>query len=189
MVASQKINVPKLDIHHRTTHQYQNPASPSPHRLLLRTRESRELGLISHDLSISPEAALNWAQDVFGNAVATASFRNPTDSLVIDSKVGHIAPWPNGGNIRCQSVAHTRHSISTALKSVRHLDSASLIRKTLLECGCNRTDIRQLNRVLTHKVVSQCQCKTSWRRLFVQVGSDVLVTGGVTTSPMVSSRS
>lgn len=78
--------MPKLDIHHSTTYRYRNPVSLSPHRLMLRPRESRELRLISYDLSISPQADLNWAQDVFGNAVATASFDSPTDSLVIDSK-------------------------------------------------------------------------------------------------------
>lgn len=89
--------MPKLDIHHRTTYRYRTPVSLSPHRLLLRPRESRELRLISHDLSISPQADLNWAQDVFGNAVATASFGNPTDSLVIDSKAAvdlTAAQWP-----------------------------------------------------------------------------------------------
>ena len=78
--------MPKLDIHHSTTYRYRNPVSLFPHRLMLRPRESRELRLISYDLSISPQADLNWAQDVFGNAVATASFDSPTDSLVIDSK-------------------------------------------------------------------------------------------------------
>ena len=34
---------------------------------------------------VTPAATVNWAHDVFGNAVATASFEATTDRLVIDS--------------------------------------------------------------------------------------------------------
>lgn len=56
-----------------------------PHRLMLRPRESRTLRLHAHDLEISPVATVTWAQDVAGNAVATATFAEPADTLVIDS--------------------------------------------------------------------------------------------------------
>src|SRR5271166_5281434 len=52
---------------------------------MLRPRESRELRLISSDVTITPAAVVTWAQDVFGNAVATAAFQTMTDSLEIDS--------------------------------------------------------------------------------------------------------
>ena len=74
-----------LRIHHKTTYRYRWPVSLGPHRLMLRPRESRDLRLISSDVTVTPAAAVTWAQDVFGNAVATAAFQTMTDTLVIDS--------------------------------------------------------------------------------------------------------
>ncbi len=86
-----------LKIHHRTTYRYRAPVSLGPHRLMLRPRENRDLLLIKGEVVLTPTAALNWAQDVFGNTVATASFPAMTDSLVIDSMVElqlNAAAWP-----------------------------------------------------------------------------------------------
>ena len=52
---------------------------------MLRPRESRELRLISHEVTVTPEAELVWSSDVFGNAVAVAAIASPSDRLVIDS--------------------------------------------------------------------------------------------------------
>jgi hypothetical protein len=52
---------------------------------MLRPRESRDLRLISNQVAISPAASVSWALDVFGNAVATATFETMADHLVIDS--------------------------------------------------------------------------------------------------------
>ncbi len=52
---------------------------------MLRPRESRNLQLIAHDLEIKPAATVTWAHDVFSNTVATATFAEPSDTLVIDS--------------------------------------------------------------------------------------------------------
>lgn len=46
---------------------------------MLRPRESRELRLLSSGIEVTKPAALTWAHDVFGNAVATAVFAAPTD--------------------------------------------------------------------------------------------------------------
>jgi transglutaminase-like putative cysteine protease len=74
-----------LKIHHKTIYRYRRPVSLGPHRLMLRPRESRDLRLISINVTVTPDAVLTWAQDVFGNAVATAAFQSMTDTLVIDS--------------------------------------------------------------------------------------------------------
>ena len=74
-----------LTIRHRTTYRYHQPVQLGPHRLMLRPRESRDLRLVSNDVTIRPAASVSWAHDVFGNAVATATFRAMTDHLVIDS--------------------------------------------------------------------------------------------------------
>ena len=86
-----------LRIHHRTSYRFAEPVTLWPHRLLLRPRESRDLRLVSSNVTVTPGAALSWAQDVFGNTIATASFQTMSDHLVIDSVAEiHLdaAAWP-----------------------------------------------------------------------------------------------
>lgn len=87
----------ELTIHHKTTYRYRMPVRLGPHRLMLRPRESRDLRLVSSTLTVTPAATVTWAQDVFGNAVAIASFQAMADHLVIDSVVSvqlDAAAWP-----------------------------------------------------------------------------------------------
>jgi transglutaminase-like putative cysteine protease len=68
-----------------------------PHRLMLRPRESRELRLISSDVTVTPAALVTWAYDVSGNAVATVGFQAMADTLIIDSRAElqlDAAPYP-----------------------------------------------------------------------------------------------
>src|SRR5690349_769584 len=74
-----------LRIHHRTTYRYRQPVELGPHRLMLRPREARDLRLRSSDITVTPDAAVRWADDIAGNAVATAIFAAPSSTLVIDS--------------------------------------------------------------------------------------------------------
>lgn len=64
---------------------------------MLRPLESRELRLVSHEVVLSPASNVTWAHDVFGNAVATASFEGLSDALVVDSEAVltlSADPWP-----------------------------------------------------------------------------------------------
>lgn len=86
-----------LKIHHKTSYRYRVSVSLGPHRLMLRPRESRDLQLISNDVMVTPPAVVSWAQDVFGNAVATATFQAMADNLVIDSVAElqlNTVAWP-----------------------------------------------------------------------------------------------
>ena len=86
-----------LKIHHKTVYRFRQPVSLRAHRLILRPRESRDLRLMSHTLAITPTPVVTWAHDVFGNAVATATFATTTDMLVIDSVADillNAVPWP-----------------------------------------------------------------------------------------------
>jgi transglutaminase-like putative cysteine protease len=74
-----------LGIHHRTSYRYRQAVAFGPHRMMLRPRESRDLRLIDFELTISPEASVTWAYDVWGNAVATAAFRAMGDLMQVDS--------------------------------------------------------------------------------------------------------
>jgi transglutaminase-like putative cysteine protease len=74
-----------LKIHHKTTYRFNKAVTLGPHRLMLRPRESRELRLISSHIGVTPNPVMTWAHDIFGNAVATATFQTMTDNLVFDS--------------------------------------------------------------------------------------------------------
>ena len=87
----------KLKIHHKTTYRFNQSVRLWPHRLMLRPRESRDLRLMSHEVTAIPAASIMWALDVFGNAVATATFQTMADNLVIDSVAElqlNAAAWP-----------------------------------------------------------------------------------------------
>ena len=89
--------MPTLTIKHRTTYRYRYPVQLLPHRLMLRPRESRELRLLEHVVSISPEAAVTWSRDVFGNDIATARFFAKSDTLLIESNAEvelSSSAWP-----------------------------------------------------------------------------------------------
>jgi transglutaminase-like putative cysteine protease len=86
-----------LNILHTTIYRYREPVTLFPHRLMLRPRETHDLRLLSHAVTVDPEATLIWAQDVAGNSVATASFAAPADRLVIESRATielASAQWP-----------------------------------------------------------------------------------------------
>jgi transglutaminase-like putative cysteine protease len=89
--------LPRFRISHRTEYAYRQAVSLGPHRLMLRPRESRDLRLASIQITTTPPSTLTWAQDVFGNSIATAVFNAKSDKLVIDSSItldSDSAPWP-----------------------------------------------------------------------------------------------
>ncbi len=63
----------RLNILHTTTYRYRQPVTLFAHRLMLRPRETHDLRLLTHVVRIEPDATLDWAQDVAGNSVATAT--------------------------------------------------------------------------------------------------------------------
>jgi transglutaminase-like putative cysteine protease len=79
--------MPQIQIHHQTKYRYARRVSLGPHRMMLRPRETRDLRLVSFDLSVSPDASINWSTDVVGNAVAQATFKNASDLLLIKASI------------------------------------------------------------------------------------------------------
>ncbi len=75
----------ELSIKHRTTYSYRFPVQLTPYRLLLRPREGPDLLLQHHQITVSPEGRVAWTTDVFGNAIATLTFSEPTRRLEIVS--------------------------------------------------------------------------------------------------------
>lgn len=79
--------LPVLEVIHCTAYRYETPVSLGPHRLMLHPREGRNLRVGAFHLKISPSAAVTWATDVVGNAVATATFAAISDILEVESTV------------------------------------------------------------------------------------------------------
>jgi len=74
-----------LKIRHKTSYRFRTAVSLGPHRLMLRPRESRDLRLISSNVTVTPAAVVTWSHDVFGNAVAMAAFQGVSTRIEIDS--------------------------------------------------------------------------------------------------------
>ena len=86
----------RFDIWHRTTYRYRCPVSLGTHRLQRRPRESRDIRVVSVEINVTPSASLRWAHDVFGNAIASASFSSLSDALIVESRVAiqhHSEAW------------------------------------------------------------------------------------------------
>ena len=80
--------LPFLNLSHVTTYTYRHPVSFGEHRIMVRPRESFDQHLLDARLTITPEPIdVRWLQDVFGNAVAIATFDRRARELVFDSQV------------------------------------------------------------------------------------------------------
>jgi len=77
----------RIEIEHTTRYRYGEPVTFLSHKLHVRPREGHDLRIESSSLSISPAFDIEWQRDVFGNSVATVSFREPAEELLIASKV------------------------------------------------------------------------------------------------------
>ena len=77
----------RFKISHQTAYDYSSLVQLLPHTLRLRPREGHELRIESSKLDIFPTPSLLWQRDVEGNSVATATFKNRTDTLRINSEI------------------------------------------------------------------------------------------------------
>lgn len=114
----------KLHIKHVTTYHYVRPITLQPHRLMLFPRSSHELRVLASSLRCSPDAGLGWAQDVFGNVVATATFDEGAAKLAIESHVAVeqcASAWP------VFRIAPSAHSYPFAYAESEILDLASFL--------------------------------------------------------------
>jgi transglutaminase-like putative cysteine protease len=78
--------MPSVSLSHVTTYKYSQPVRFGEHRLMVRPRETYDQHLLSAELTIDPAPSdLRWLHDVFGNAVAIASFDHRAAHLRIES--------------------------------------------------------------------------------------------------------
>ncbi|WP_120716615.1 transglutaminase family protein [Tsuneonella amylolytica] len=82
-----------VSINHVTRYRYRRDVAFGEHRILVRPRESFDQRVLSANLEIDPEPqSLRWLQDVFGNAVAIATFDRRADTLEVrgSAEVEHL---------------------------------------------------------------------------------------------------
>jgi transglutaminase-like putative cysteine protease len=96
-----------FSIRHITTYQYRRPVQLGVHRLQLRPRENRDIRILAMDLVVTPPGSVSWANDVFGNAIASVTFAAPTDRLSIESQV----------TLEHHAVAHPQFAIAGSAAS------------------------------------------------------------------------
>lgn len=153
-----------LTVHHRTTYRYRAPMVFGPHRLMLRPRESRTLRLHAHDLEIFPAATVSWAHDVAGNAIATATFAEPADTLVIDSAAEltlDVDAWPVFDIAASAStypflLSEDEMTDLGALRLQAYLDSSGRLRKWAQDFVAGvRTDTLSLLKDISNGVAAQ----------------------------------
>lgn len=85
--------MPTVSINHVTRYRYRSDVAFGEHRILVRPRESYDQRVLSASLEIAPEPqSLRWLQDVFGNAVAVATFDRRADALEVrgHAEVEHL---------------------------------------------------------------------------------------------------
>jgi transglutaminase-like putative cysteine protease len=88
----------RLRIRHITRYDYRNPVGLTPHRLMIRPRDSHDLRLHEATLSVSPTPRVTrWAHDVFGNSVCLIDWEPEarTDHLEIISELD-LTHYPAG---------------------------------------------------------------------------------------------
>ncbi|MDF1825410.1 MAG: transglutaminase family protein [Verrucomicrobiales bacterium] len=76
----------RLHFIHTTTYQYSGPVTFGPHRLVLRPRESHFERLESMEIETEPASVLHWYQDIYGNILARAEFKEAANRLLIRSE-------------------------------------------------------------------------------------------------------
>jgi transglutaminase-like putative cysteine protease len=77
-----------LTVRHVTTYRYRSPVGFGEHHMMFRPRDSYDQRLIDSTLLIVPQpVSIRWMHDVFGNAVARATFKGRAEELRFESTI------------------------------------------------------------------------------------------------------
>lgn len=102
--------MPRVQVEHTTEYRYARPVGFTQHRLMLRPRDSHDLRLREATLTLSPNADLRWAHDVFGNSVGLPEFgdaRADTLRIVSHLDLEHFPAAPGDAQASLDPVAET----------------------------------------------------------------------------------
>lgn len=103
---------------------------------MVRPRESFDQHLLEATLTIDPEPSdVRWLQDVFGNAVAIATFDRPASRLIFESKArvqhepGDVQHVDIEEYARCYPFTYSSEEMPDLLRSIerQHLDPQRLV--------------------------------------------------------------
>jgi transglutaminase-like putative cysteine protease len=77
----------RLLIRHETTYDYQHAVSFTPHRLLLRPRDSHAIRLVAASLELYPQGPTRWAYDAMSNCICWYAPQGEANQLRIVSNL------------------------------------------------------------------------------------------------------
>lgn len=110
MVRELPENSSRLRIRHTTRYHYTAPVRFGLHRLVLRPREGHRTTVVSHRIQLSPRADITWMTDIFGNHIAFAEFREPSDQLTVENEV--VIDRLDGGTDEGAAAAPRRSAVT-----------------------------------------------------------------------------
>ena len=76
-----------VKIRHLTHYHYTESVQFTPHRVLLRPRESPQLRVLKFDLQVAPPAQVRWMTDPFENHIAMLQFREDAADIRIEAEI------------------------------------------------------------------------------------------------------
>lgn len=77
----------RIAIHHVTRYTYPEEVQFTPHRVLLRPRETPHSHVVNMRLEIQPEARVKWRVDPFENQIAGVYFTRPADHINVAASI------------------------------------------------------------------------------------------------------
>jgi len=92
--------MPRVLVTHATEYRYARPVRLTPHRLMLRPRDSHDLRLLDATLYVTPgDPVTRWAHDVFSNSICILEWRGgATETLRIVSEL-ELAHYPGAASL------------------------------------------------------------------------------------------
>jgi transglutaminase-like putative cysteine protease len=102
--------MPHVKVVHTTEYRYARPVRFTAHRLMLRPRDSHDLRLLDATLTLSPNADMRWAHDVFGNSIGLLDFgdaRADTLRIVSTLDIQHYPAAASDANATLDPNAET----------------------------------------------------------------------------------
>jgi transglutaminase-like putative cysteine protease len=102
--------MPHVHIVHTTEYRYVHPVRFTPHRTMLRPRDSHDLRLLEATLSLAPNAEMRWAHDVFGNSIGLLDFGDATANtlrIVSTLDLEHFPAAPSDARATLDPAAET----------------------------------------------------------------------------------
>ena len=122
--------MPRVRVSHATEYRYHRAVSLTPHRLMLRPRDSHDLRLIDATLFVTPPpVTTRWSHDVFSNSVCTLDWQGTrTDLLRIVSELD-IQHYPAGAAQPGQTIDPAAETYPFSYQAEEYPDLSRLLER------------------------------------------------------------